>query len=104
MPKRMRVYTPPHIAGPARRPARLAPGERARVQDKAFYKLPRWRSLRALKLHTDPLCEVCQRANQITPAQHVHHLKPRKSHPELAFDFDNLESICIPCHNAKVER
>ncbi|MEK4273119.1 HNH endonuclease signature motif containing protein [Paenibacillus sp. FSL R7-0026] len=39
------------------------------------------------------------RAEKITTANTVHHIKPLEDYPELALDEDNLESICPTCHN-----
>ena len=86
-------------AGQAR--ARLAYERReSRAEDKRFYALARWRDLRRAKLRADPLCEPCKAGGVITPAEHVHHKRPRKTHHELAFEWENLESVCKPCHNA----
>ena len=29
----------------------------------------------------------------------VHHIKELEHHPELALEIDNLETICVDCHN-----
>lgn len=31
----------------------------------------------------------------------VHHKKHADEYPELAYDLDNLESLCEACHNKK---
>ncbi|MED2061030.1 HNH endonuclease, partial [Bacillus thuringiensis] len=29
----------------------------------------------------------------------VHHIKELEHHPELALEKDNLETVCVDCHN-----
>ncbi|WP_232317039.1 HNH endonuclease signature motif containing protein [Paenibacillus sp. D9] len=45
------------------------------------------------------LCQICLRKEKLTSANTVHHIKPLETHPELALETDNLESICPACHN-----
>lgn len=63
-----------------------------------WYKRKLWRELRAMQLADFPLCEVCKQRGKMVPATEVHHIKARRSHPELALEPDNLQSICKPCH------
>lgn len=102
MPRRVPSYRPPTLP---RRPNTVArqryenrPERRA---DRDFYKSREWRDTREVKLGRDPLCEPCKRRGLTVVAKHVHHKLERKTHPELAFDLDNLESCCAPCHNRK---
>jgi hypothetical protein len=50
-----------------------------------------WMKLRAQKLRANPQCEHdgCRE-----PAVTVHHVKPQATHPELRYDFGNLQSLC----------
>jgi 5-methylcytosine-specific restriction endonuclease McrA len=65
-----------------------------------FYKSTPWLKCRILILERDHyLCQPCMRAEKITTANTVHHIKPLEDHPELALEEDNLESICPTCHN-----
>jgi thymidylate synthase (FAD) len=41
---------------------------------------------------------VCQRCQVQGGSLHAHHLLPVYSHPEKAYDFENLVSVCQPCH------
>jgi 5-methylcytosine-specific restriction enzyme A len=97
VPRRVPFYRPAHQATAARAYETTA----ERLADKRFYAGARWIGLRALKLATDPLCEVCRARGDLTPAGHVHHKQPRKQRPDLAYEWSNLESVCPPCHNAK---
>jgi 5-methylcytosine-specific restriction protein A len=72
-----------------------------------IYNTARWRKLRDLKLAMNPLCEMCAEAeggSRISIAEDVHHKISFMSVDDpvkrkfLAFDFDNLQSLCKQCH------
>ena len=50
----------------------------------------RWSKIRRVKLNTDPLCERCSRIAEL-----VHH----RDRNQRNNDFDNLESLCVKCHD-----
>ena len=66
----------------------------------------KWLTLRRRKLTAQPLCEICAAAGKVTPATEVHHVRPVESAPtfadreRLAYDWDNLQSLCHACHKA----
>ena len=66
------------------------------------YQSSRWRLLRSAKFHECPLCEVCLKVGKVTPTDEIHHIIPFYNGVEvqewLAFDYDNLVSLCIECH------
>lgn len=71
-----------------------------------FYKDDRtWRSL-ALEIirinHNE--CAMCRQQGKYTPAKLVHHIKPLRQAPELAYDRDNLMPLCHDCHERIHER
>ena len=62
----------------------------------------RWEKLRKRKLEVDPLCLECQRNGYTMTATQVHHIVPFHGPTDpLLYDWDNLESICGPCHVRK---
>lgn len=69
-----------------------------------IYQDKRWKKLRALKMRHNPLCERCVKKHKVTPTKEVHHIIPfdtGRNEEEielLAFDYDNLQSLCEPCH------
>ena len=68
--------------------------------DKPFsYSHRRWRRLRAMKLSTDPLCEMCSARGRTTLATVVDHKKPISDGGE-PWDWDNLQSLCKTDHDA----
>ena len=44
------------------------------------------------------MCVECRKYGKMRPAKIVHHILPVKTHPELAWEDRNLESLCIACH------
>lgn len=64
-----------------------------------FYSGKRWRRLRAAKLQNEPLCAKCFKQGKVTAANEVHHVKPRLQHPELSYEWGNLECLCKSCHS-----
>lgn len=71
----------------------------------AVYNTARWKRLRLVKLRNNPLCEVCEKKGITKMADDVHHIQSFMSvdDPEarkaLAFDYDNLMSLCDECHS-----
>lgn len=65
-----------------------------------FYQSKAWKDIRNAYISRNPLCEICERFNQTTPAKNVHHKVPVSKGGTN--DFSNLMSVCIPCHH-KVE-
>ena len=78
----------------------------ARLRDSAdqFYGTTRWRKLRAVFRAANPLCAECAKAGRTVAGLEVHHLKPRRQFPELAYDLNNLEHLCKPCHSRKIRQ
>ncbi|NIK11182.1 HNH endonuclease [Alkalibacillus almallahensis] len=76
-----------------------------------FYKSKPWRKLRQSILERDNYeCQECKRQGKVftkhsKPGKHkvfdVDHIKELEDHPELAMEPDNLETLCIRCHNHK---
>ncbi len=65
-----------------------------------FLQSPEWKALRARVI----ACYggKCMRCAKVPKhSVNVDHIKPRKTHPELALDFDNLQVLCASCNKAK---
>lgn len=70
-----------------------------------FYKSKEWRTLRVKALQRDNHeCQICKSKGKYKAAENVHHLKEVKTHPHLAMDLDNLQCLCIRCHNEVHDR
>lgn len=71
---------------------------------KKIYRSERWKRLRALKFANNPLCEMCQKEGRVTPAEDIHHIVSFMTATDpgtryhLAYDYDNLMSLCKQCH------
>lgn len=63
------------------------------------YKTSRWAALRAEQLRQEPLCRYCKPMGDVVAATVVDHIKPHRGDRALAFDPDNLQSLCKPCHD-----
>lgn len=70
----------------------------ATTKSDEFYRQMPWRNLRKQKITASPLCEDCLEAGNIIRATDVHHIYSRKTHPELELEYNNLRSLCQPCH------
>jgi 5-methylcytosine-specific restriction enzyme A len=67
---------------------------------KAFYNSKAWKVCRDLVLKRDDfICVKCFEKNVMRKADVVHHIVHFKNDPSLAFDLDNLISLCNSCHN-----
>ncbi|HLO59818.1 MAG TPA: HNH endonuclease signature motif containing protein [Bacteroidales bacterium] len=81
---------------------------KAAYQD--IYQDPRWKRLRAAKLRDNPICEICEQKGIVRQTEEIHHKKPfeisanREELERLAFDYDNLISLCIACHKSEHAR
>ena len=65
------------------------------------YDSARWKKKRAKILRRDGyMCRRCRRFGRRVEATEVHHIKHVDEFPELAWDDDNLVSLCHACHNA----
>ena len=58
-----------------------------------------YRKIRAYKLHTHPLCELCQMTGRVTPAVEVHHILAVEDYPEEVENLMYLQSVCAECHD-----
>ena len=81
-------------------------------QKKKFYKGSKWIGTRKIALIKQNYeCQECKRLGYVhvdsvkepgkrkTIELNVHHIKELEDHPELAYDIDNLEVLCLHHHN-----
>jgi len=69
------------------------------MSHKHIYNSKIWKALRDDQLMREPLCCFCLKLGIITAANTVNHIKPHRGDEALAFDPENLESCCKPCHD-----
>ena len=60
-----------------------------------FAQSSRWKRIKKRMFSMITKCEKCGAMDHLT----VHHVKPRNSHPELAYEIHNLVVLCERCHN-----
>lgn len=83
-------------------------------QKRKFYDGREWKALREeAKSRDNYECQECKRQGKVTIDMNeysesakrkkialvVHHIKEIEHHPELALELDNLETVCVDCHN-----
>ncbi len=67
-----------------------------------FLRTYEWRKLRmeALRLH-GARCQCCGASPATGAVMNVDHIKPRRTHPHLALDINNLQILCHECNHGK---
>lgn len=74
-----------------------------------FYLTSEWRQKRIEILERDHYeCVWCKAEGKLTTQYdailEIDHIKELETHPELAWDNDNLQTLCRSCHNKKHHR
>ncbi|WP_288746325.1 HNH endonuclease [uncultured Enterococcus sp.] len=74
-----------------------------------FYLTAEWRQKRIEILERDHYeCLWCKAEGKLTTQYdailEIDHIKELETHPELAWDNDNLQTLCRSCHNKKHHR
>lgn len=83
-----------------KRNRRIMSSPEARERAK-FYNTQKWRKLSKYIRTKHPLCEVCENLDEAVGGQQVDHVREIQDHPELKYDFRNLQHLCIECHRIK---
>ncbi|MDX8288845.1 HNH endonuclease [Metabacillus indicus] len=86
-------------------------------QKRKFYKSKEWQTLRKAALERDNHeCQKCKREGKVhvdsikvdgqrkSVELNVHHKYEIEQFPKLALIFENLETLCLNCHNETHER
>ncbi|WP_264737299.1 HNH endonuclease [Cytobacillus firmus] len=90
------------------------PEYKTEQQKRKFYDSGEWKQKREqIKKRDNYECQECKRQGRLSIDTNeysesakrkkiqlvVHHIKELEHHPELALDEDNLETVCVDCHN-----
>ena len=80
-----------------------------RLERRQFYNSSEWRALRQYVLARDNYeCQMCKAEGRVTTDQtavlEVDQIKELAYYPELAWDADNLRTLCKDCHNKRHKR
>lgn len=65
-----------------------------------IYQTARWRKLSTIYREKHPWCKRCMELGDVTLAEHVDHIIPISEGGEV-FVEENLQGLCVSCHNAK---
>jgi 5-methylcytosine-specific restriction endonuclease McrA len=69
------------------------------VSHDPFYNLHRWKVVRVLAKRRDGYrCTICGRTAILLDVDHIIGWRQR---PDLAFELDNLRTVCRRCHNQR---
>jgi len=105
MPYRPPVHSPHRPRRDYREEAISRQQRPEQVDIDAIRHTMRWQKVRKYYLASYPLCAdpygVHQREQRIEAASQVDHVIPLASRPDLAYDWTNLQSLCVPCHARK---
>lgn len=66
-----------------------------------LYDTRKWKRLRKSQLMKQPLCEQCFKLDMIVSATVVDHKRAHLGDLEMFYDTENLQSLCVSCHNRK---
>ena len=68
-----------------------------------FYNTRDWQKLREQAIGRDNKeCLWCKQEGGLTTSRlEVDHIKEVKDYPQLAYDLDNLRTLCKDCHNKR---
>lgn len=89
----------------ARPPLALTEGAKLSIQSKAFTRTPAWARLRYDFLRDqEGRCHCCGRGPADGARINVDHVLPRKTHPQYAMCYANLQVLCSTCNQGKGNR
>lgn len=73
-------------------------GVRFKRHGTSIYKTRRWAAVRkAAKRRDGWKCVECGARGRLE----VDHVKPIRDRPDLAYDLNNVQVLCVPCHARK---
>ena len=76
--------------------------EKLKLQGDEFLKSIAWKELRRAVVKTyGRKCMRCGHTPKDPRKTNVDHIRPRKTHSELALSFDNLQVLCSHCNKSK---
>ena len=87
----------------------MIPNVKTRADRARFYGSTVWRNLRKSILERDNYeCQWCKAEGKLTiqydSVLEVDHIKELEQYPELAYEPDNLRTLCKDCHNKRHDR
>ena len=101
-------HSPPvhSTSGSKQQQAKVYDAGRRHEPAKRLRSSARWQAYTVWFKRRHPLCAdpfgTHKDDGRVVPADHVHHIKPLRDYPALAFVESNCASLCAACHS-KVE-
>lgn len=89
------MKAPPTLGNPHRTDNKASSAE---IRTWRYRKLARRAMVRDLHM-----CQACKAKGLITPAAEIDHIQPRAQRPDLTYELDNMQALCIRCHQAKTK-
>lgn len=79
----------------------IATGNKKKIYDDKYWRF--YLSPKILKRDNFE-CQECKKEGKLTIKEHgkkldIHHIKEIEQYPELTYDEDNLETVCVHHHN-----
>ena len=72
------------------------------VNSLEFLSSYEWRTVRMIALKREgAICACCGASPKTGAVMNVDHIKPRRTHPHLALDPENLQVLCDACNHGK---
>ncbi|WP_017732726.1 HNH endonuclease [Nafulsella turpanensis] len=75
--------------------------DKIRIRNHRFYSSAAWQKVRVMKLQHNPLCEECERQGILNPGNEIDHIISITIRWDLRLSWDNLQTLCKPCHSRK---
>lgn len=100
--ERPKEITPKNLSYIQKMPSKAVVSKPNDVSAPAFLKSYEWRKLRMEALiKYGRKCVCCGATPETGAVMNVDHIKPRKTHPELALNINNLQILCDECNHGK---
>lgn len=97
-----KIITPPNLSYIHRQSSKVKITKPNYVASTSFLNSYEWRKLRMEALiKYGRKCVCCGATPDSGAVMNVDHIKPRKTHPELALDLNNLQILCSECNHGK---
>lgn len=99
------IYTTKYCESCKKQTAKIYNQQSRNKESAKIYQSTQWRKLRLQQLTKEPLCinfHVCHNSTE-NSTMIADHIKEIASGGE-AYSIDNLQSICLSCHNTKTAK
>ncbi|MEO1747630.1 MAG: HNH endonuclease signature motif containing protein [Pseudomonadota bacterium] len=100
VPSTLRI-APPKLTFAATDERTLDKRRREMQPGRKLYNTARWRRTRLVVFRRDSFtCQMCGQIEGDPSKLHCDHIEKHNGNEQLFFDYNNLQTACIPCHNS----